>query len=100
MLRQLVLVIAAMIVAPPAFAQQGSNAAQDKPKADWIADAKNGCKVWNLYPQPNESITWSGDCRNGFAQGHGVLQWIEDGKPGTKVEADYRDGRKEGRGKV
>ena len=40
MLRQLVLVIAAMIVAPPAFAQQGSNAAQDKPKADWIADAK------------------------------------------------------------
>ena len=40
-----------------------------------ITDA-NGCKVYNPDPQENESITWQGECVNGFADGPGRLEWI------------------------
>ena len=46
----------------------------------WIADACTGCKVWDRDPQPNLSVTWSGTCRGGFADGSGILQWFNDGK--------------------
>src|SRR5437762_8118023 len=45
----------------------------------WTADPQTGCRVWNGAPQPNETISWSGRCRNGLAQGPGVVQWLEDG---------------------
>ena len=47
----------------------------------WIADSKTGCKVWDPMPQQNETVSWSGSCKNGLAQGRGVLQWYADGKP-------------------
>lgn len=34
-------------------------------KGDWIADAKTGCKVWNPVPASDESIIWSGKCKDG-----------------------------------
>ena len=37
-------------------------------EAKWIAD-KRGCKVVNIAPQEGESISWSGECKNGFAHG-------------------------------
>jgi len=39
----------------------------------WIADS-HGCKVANTFPRPGETITWSGSCSNGYADGDGVLQ--------------------------
>lgn len=42
----------------------------------WIAD-KRGCKVVNIAPQEGESITWSGECKNGIANGEGTLTWFE-----------------------
>ena len=45
----------------------------------WIADS-HGCKVANTFPRPGETITWSGKCKEGFADGDGVLQWFLDGK--------------------
>jgi hypothetical protein len=45
---------------------------------NWITTDK-GCKVWNPYPKPNESVTWSGKCIDGKAHGYGVLQWYRDG---------------------
>src|ERR1017187_9422766 len=44
----------------------------------WIAD-KSGCKVANPFPQPGESITWSGQCKNGVADGEGLLEWYING---------------------
>ncbi len=64
----------------------------------WIADPRTGCKVVNANPQPNESIAWSGGCDNSFAQGPGVLQWFENGRPAERYEGEMRAGQMEGRG--
>jgi hypothetical protein len=63
----------------------------------WIAD-KNGCKVANPFPQPGESISWSGACKNGVADGDGLLQWYIDGKAADRYEGALREGWAEGKG--
>jgi hypothetical protein len=88
MLARLAVVLVAIVVAPSAFAQS---------QGEWIADPKSGCKVWNSSPKPNEAVTWTGKCVNGFAQGPGAVHWYKDGKPNQKVEGAYRDGRLTGR---
>ena len=35
-----------------------------------------GCKVWNPNPQPGESFTWTGACKDGYLSGHGIFEWI------------------------
>jgi hypothetical protein len=79
-----------LLVAVPAVGQSGLGG--------WIADAHTECKVWDPNPQPNESVTWSGACRNGLAQGHGVLQWFQDGKPSERGEGEWLDGKRTGHG--
>jgi hypothetical protein len=59
----------------------------------WIADAKTGCRIWNPRPKPNESVTWSGACQSGLAQGRGVEQWFESGQPANRIEGELRDGK-------
>jgi hypothetical protein len=64
---------------------------------EWIAD-KRGCKVANPFPRPGETITWSGECKNGFANGEGVLQWYLNGKPDDRYEGNLSQGWAEGKG--
>jgi len=73
--------------------------AQAAPNEDatWIAD-KRGCKVANPFPRPGESITWSGECKDGFAQGQGVLQWYVNGQEDDRYEGNLDKGWAEGRG--
>lgn len=74
-------------------------AAQDRTAApDWITATNQNCKIWNPEPQPNESVTWSGGCTNGFASGKGVLRWTEDGKPDAVFEGEYANGKRNGPG--
>jgi hypothetical protein len=64
----------------------------------WITDTRTGCKVWNPNPYPNESISWSGSCQNGIANGRGTLSWFKDGKPESTNAGEYRDGQMTGYG--
>jgi len=66
----------------------------------WVADARTGCKVWDANPQPNESISWSGACRNGLAQGRGVLQWFQSGQPAALAKGRWQGGKMNGHGVV
>lgn len=50
----------------------------------WETDTA-GCKVWNPAPVPNETVTWSGRCINGFADGYGTETWYENGKIGNVI---------------
>ena len=68
------------------------------PQTGWIADPRTGCRVMNAHPQPNETITWSGGCGNGIAQGQGVLQWFENGHPAERYEGELRGGQMNGHG--
>jgi len=71
----------------------------DKPtRPDWITTTNKPCKVWNPQPQPDESVTWSGPCKDGFASGKGILLWTENGKPDVKFDGEYANGKRNGHG--
>jgi hypothetical protein len=80
----------AMSFALPAWGQT--------PKAGWITDVRTGCRVWDASPNPNETITWSGPCKNGIAQGWGTVQWVQNGEPAERDEGEWHDGKLNGRG--
>ena len=65
---------------------------------DWITATNQPCKIWNPSPQPNESVTWSGGCKNGLASGKGVLKWTENGKPDAVYDGEYAEGKRNGAG--
>ena len=62
------------------------------------ADPVTGCKVWNVDPQPDETFTWTGGCKDGYLDGNGIFQWIVDGKAGSKYEGSFIQGKKQGKG--
>ena len=65
---------------------------------DWIADAKTGCKVWNPQPSTSETARWSGACKDGFAEGKGVLEWVRGSNPYEHDEGQWHAGRQTGEG--
>ena len=81
------------VLALPALAQTAQPATPG-----WTADPRTGCKVWNTAPEPGESLSWSGGCVNNMADGRGVLQWYENGKPGDRYEGELKGGRHSGYG--
>jgi hypothetical protein len=90
------LAIAAMLAVSVEARAQTDNPA----KPGWIADPKTGCKIWNQAPEPHETITWSGPCKDGYADGTGTLQWIENGKKGDRYDGEYGHGKRNGHGIV
>ena len=64
----------------------------------WVTDPKNDCRVWNPNPQENETVSWSGGCRDGLAEGRGVLQWFRNERPEARYEGELRGGRENGYG--
>lgn len=65
----------------------------------YISD-NNGCKIANPNPKPNETVTWSGKCKDGFADGEGVMQWSENNQPGGRYEGTLVHGALSGQGKL
>lgn len=57
--------------------------------AQYAITSNKGCRVNNPSPKPNESVTWTGPCRNGLADGHGMLAWFENGKPSGEPKQEY-----------
>jgi len=74
--------------AVPGYVQQ--------PQSEWIADASTGCRVWNSYPQPDETIRWDGPCVNGFAHGRGMLRWFSAGRLTETGDGEFRNGKMNG----
>ena len=67
--------------------------------SDWIEDA-HGCKVANTQPQPIETITWSGHCKDGFTDGAGTVRWFSEGKFNGVTSGTFREGKLNGKGYV
>ena len=84
---------AILFVSFEAAAQTGSPASPG-----WITATNKPCKIWNPEPQPNESVTWSGPCKDGLASGKGVLRWTENGKPDVQFDGQYANGKRNGPG--
>ncbi len=56
-----------------------ASAAWKTTNADWLADAKTGCRLWNNFPQGgNEAVQWNGACdADGLATGAGIASWSD-----------------------
>lgn len=63
---------------------------------EWFADSQTGCKGWNKFPEPDETISWSGACVDGKASGAGTLQFFQSKKPGGRYEGTYVEGKTHG----
>jgi hypothetical protein len=73
--------------------------AQDRSvEPGWITATNQDCKIWNPSPQPNESVTWSGGCKDGLASGKGTLRWTENGRPDAVFDGEYANGKRNGAG--
>jgi hypothetical protein len=59
-----------------------------------------GCGVFNSSPNAAPdvavTITWTGACKNGLAQGSGVVEWFSNGKLVVHSEGFFRDGKRQG----
>ena len=56
-----------------------------------------GCYVWNPNPQPDETVTWTGVCAGGQAQGKGTVKWVWDGgKKSSESTGHLKDGKEHG----
>src|SRR6266853_1959819 len=88
--------VGGLIAVMLSFAWTGMAAQPLRP--DWVTDPSSGCRVWNPNPQGDETITWSGACRDGLAEGRGVLQWFHNMRPAERYEGEFRAGRENGYG--
>ncbi len=75
----------------------GTMAAPPARAGDWIAD-KSGCRVWNPNPQLEETVTWSGSCANGHAEGQGIVRWLKSDLPIETDVGEWHDGRQASKG--
>lgn len=62
--------------------------------------SNNNCKVFNSDPAEDavETVTWTGGCQNGFANGKGKLTWFVDGKKQAEFTGNFVDGYETGKG--
>ncbi|HEY0834312.1 MAG TPA: hypothetical protein VGE72_10435 [Azospirillum sp.] len=86
--------LAAVLAAPKASAQD------DTHPETVILDRATGCAVRDRYPFPGKEVRWSGVCRNGFADGRGVLVWGENGVREGRAEGTFVQGSLEGDGRA
>ncbi|MBI1395069.1 MAG: hypothetical protein GC151_03735 [Betaproteobacteria bacterium] len=64
---------------------------------NFITD-QNGCRIYNPVPRPEETVTWSGGCKDGFAEGKGVLQFFLSGIADESYEGEMKGGYADGHG--
>jgi hypothetical protein len=73
-----------------------------KPEAKWMDTDRPDCQAWDAFPQRNETVTWTGPCQSGKAQGKGVLTWSYTDRTGQAQTETYSgtlaDGKEDGRG--
>ena len=81
------------------------SAAQADEHGRWQRLENNpSCSVWNEHPDhpdANETVTWTGDCVSGRADGHGngVWRFLDDGEwRAIEYTGEMRDGKEHGRG--
>ena len=71
--------------------------AQPRGEPCWM-EASNlpGCYVWNPNPQADETVTWTGGCSGGVAEGTGSLTWTYPGTQQVATGGRLRAGRMDG----
>ncbi len=69
-------------------------------RSQWFT-TEEGCEVWNPYPQAQETVTWSGPCEGGKAEGEGTLVWsytVQGVREHARYDGEYHEGEPHGMG--
>jgi hypothetical protein len=89
------------VIGFPVFAFVSPAHAQPAPPPVAFVQASNvACKVGRPNVKPRETVTWSGQCVAGLAEGSGTAQWFEDGKPTLRFDGTFARGLLEGKGRM
>lgn len=66
--------------------------------ADTAYSGAADCRVALPQPQTEQRATWSGACKDGYADGPGAIQWFRQDQPGTRYEGMVARGQPQGDG--
>ncbi len=68
------------------------------PDGCWIEIANHpGCFLWNPSPLEDETVRWSGECADGYANGRGETTWYQNNEViENRSEGNYLDGGRHG----
>ncbi|MYC52726.1 MAG: hypothetical protein F4X47_10460 [Gammaproteobacteria bacterium] len=67
------------------------------PDSCWMELAdRPGCYLWNGAPKDGETVTWSGECSDGLAQGVGRTTWYQNHQTSQTVDTRLEGGRNDG----
>lgn len=75
----------------------GALAQTAPPPNAWVTDSRTGCKIATMGSGKN-TVSWSGGCVEGLADGRGALRWSGENNLVDQYEGEMRRGRKNGRG--
>ena len=67
--------------------------------ACWMQmDDQPGCYYWNSRLEVNETVTWSGTCSGGLAEGDGEIKWVygKDQENSTTATGRFQQGKMDG----
>lgn len=64
----------------------------------FLKDAKTGCTVWYKHIYPEDSASWNGPCKNGFASGNGTLTGFTKGVATSRYVGNLHNGKPHGPG--
>lgn len=63
-----------------------------------LKDEKSGCTVWFKHTFSEDSVSWAGGCKDGFANGKGTMLGYTKGKPTSKYIGVMENGKPNGYG--
>jgi hypothetical protein len=70
----------------------------DSYRRQYNTDAKTGCRILNWDGVPDDSMSWSGGCKNKLAEGSGTLTWYQGGKKISNYTGMMKNGQPNGQG--
>lgn len=71
--------------------------AQDS-EGNFLKDNKTGCTVWFKRGFAEDSVCWSGSCKNGLASGNGQMFGFTHGKQTYSYTGEMQEGKAHGKG--
>lgn len=67
-------------------------------EGNFIKDVRTGCIVWFKHNFSEDSVTWTGACKDGFAHGKGTMIGFTQGKQSSKYIGEMQKGKPWGKG--
>jgi hypothetical protein len=64
----------------------------------WQTDPASACTAWDPLPVPDETIDWTGECKDGRASGPGILKIFRSGTLVERNDGEFVDGKQTGQG--